>query len=89
MLVMVILVRLVVPDLPSWLATEMAKVEFQRREASRSMHTPSQVIINKLDSISFHDYLIQLMFEGYSYIKKYRDYVDEFRCKILVKIRTL
>ncbi|XP_077295391.1 anoctamin 8 white walker [Arctopsyche grandis] len=43
MLVMVILVRLLIPDLPSWLATEMAKVEFQRREASRNTHTPSQI----------------------------------------------
>lgn len=43
MLIMVILVRLLIPDLPSWLATEMAKVEFQRREATQTTYTPSQV----------------------------------------------
>lgn len=40
---MVILVKLAIPEMPAWLATEMAKVEFQRREASRNTHTPLQV----------------------------------------------
>lgn len=37
------LITCIIPELPSWLATEMAKIEWARREASRvtSTATPS------------------------------------------------
>ncbi|CAH0714916.1 unnamed protein product, partial [Brenthis ino] len=39
-LVLVLCLRLAIPEIPAWLATEMAKVEFQRREAIKNAHAP-------------------------------------------------
>ncbi|XP_026316071.1 anoctamin-8-like [Hyposmocoma kahamanoa] len=39
-LITVLALRIAIPEIPSWLATEMAKVEFQRREAIKSAHAP-------------------------------------------------
>ncbi|XP_037302884.1 anoctamin-8-like, partial [Manduca sexta] len=39
-LVVVLALRLAIPEIPAWLATEMAKVEFQRREAIKNAHAP-------------------------------------------------
>ncbi|XP_041972095.1 anoctamin-8-like isoform X2 [Aricia agestis] len=39
-LVIVLALRLAIPEIPAWLATEMAKVEFQRREAIKNAHAP-------------------------------------------------
>ncbi|XP_045519349.1 anoctamin-8-like isoform X2 [Pieris brassicae] len=39
-LVTVLALRVAIPEIPAWLATEMAKVEFQRREAINSAHAP-------------------------------------------------
>nr|XP_032521785.1 anoctamin-8 isoform X2 [Danaus plexippus plexippus] len=39
-LVIVLCLRLAIPEIPGWLATEMAKVEFQRREAIKNAHAP-------------------------------------------------
>lgn len=39
-LVVVVALRLAIPEIPAWLATERAKVEFQRREAIRNAHAP-------------------------------------------------
>ena len=44
MLLVRLIVKVAIPDLPGWVATEMAKVEFARREAMRkftSTNTPS------------------------------------------------
>jgi len=35
-----------IPDLPTWVATEMAKVEFARREAVRRSSAPSTVDVS-------------------------------------------
>ena len=37
MLILRLLVTCAIPDLPEWVATEMAKVEFARREAVRRL----------------------------------------------------
>lgn len=45
MLILRLLITCAIPDLPDWVATEMAKVEFARREAVRrlsSTTTPLQ-----------------------------------------------
>ncbi|XP_069356058.1 anoctamin-10-like isoform X3 [Maniola hyperantus] len=39
-LVIVLCLRIAIPEIPAWLATEMAKVEFQRREAIKNAHAP-------------------------------------------------
>ncbi|CAH2058545.1 unnamed protein product, partial [Iphiclides podalirius] len=39
-LVIVFALRIAIPEIPGWLATEMAKVEFQRREAIKNAHAP-------------------------------------------------
>ncbi|XP_053620466.1 anoctamin-8-like isoform X2 [Plodia interpunctella] len=39
-LVIIIALRIAIPEIPGWLATEMAKVEFQRREAIKNSHAP-------------------------------------------------
>ncbi|KAL0810980.1 hypothetical protein ABMA28_010272 [Loxostege sticticalis] len=39
-LVTVLALRMAIPEIPAWLATEMAKVEFQRREAIKNAHAP-------------------------------------------------
>lgn len=39
-LVTVLALRIAIPEIPTWLATEMAKVEFQRREAIKNAHAP-------------------------------------------------
>ncbi|CAB3226043.1 unnamed protein product [Arctia plantaginis] len=39
-LVIVLALRIAIPEIPTWLATEMAKVEFQRREAIKNAHAP-------------------------------------------------
>ncbi|KAF9795971.1 hypothetical protein SFRURICE_010068 [Spodoptera frugiperda] len=39
-LVIVLALRIAIPEIPAWLATEMAKVEFQRREAIKNAHAP-------------------------------------------------
>ncbi|XP_045506984.1 anoctamin-8-like [Colias croceus] len=39
-LVTVLALRMAIPEIPAWLATEMAKVEFQRREAINAAHAP-------------------------------------------------
>ncbi|XP_049881261.1 anoctamin-8-like isoform X1 [Pectinophora gossypiella] len=39
-LVIVLALRIAIPSIPGWLATEMAKVEFQRREAIKNAHAP-------------------------------------------------
>ncbi|CAK1547788.1 unnamed protein product [Leptosia nina] len=39
-LVTVLALRIAIPEIPGWLATEMAKVEFQRREAINAAHAP-------------------------------------------------
>ncbi|CAG4995127.1 unnamed protein product [Parnassius apollo] len=39
-LVIVLALRIAIPEIPGWLATEMAKVEFQRREAIKNAHAP-------------------------------------------------
>ncbi|XP_063393949.1 anoctamin-8 isoform X3 [Cydia fagiglandana] len=39
-LMIVLALRLAIPEIPGWLATEMAKVEFQRREAIKNAHAP-------------------------------------------------
>ncbi|XP_028171924.1 anoctamin-8-like [Ostrinia furnacalis] len=39
-LVVVLALRMAIPEIPAWLATEMAKVEFQRREAIKNAHAP-------------------------------------------------
>ncbi|CAH0403409.1 unnamed protein product [Chilo suppressalis] len=39
-LVTVLALRMAIPEIPGWLATEMAKVEFQRREAIKNAHAP-------------------------------------------------
>ncbi|KAM3958420.1 anoctamin 8 white walker [Aphomia sociella] len=39
-LIVVIALRVAIPEIPGWLATEMAKVEFQRREAIKNAHAP-------------------------------------------------
>lgn len=42
MLVIRFIITCAIPDIPGWLATEMAKIEWARREASRiSNATPS------------------------------------------------
>jgi anoctamin-8 len=44
MLLVRLIVKVAIPDLPDWVATEMAKVEFARREAMRKFScttTPS------------------------------------------------
>lgn len=37
MLVLRFLISCIIPDVPEWVATEMAKVEFARREACRRL----------------------------------------------------
>ncbi|XP_059056299.1 anoctamin-8-like isoform X1 [Achroia grisella] len=39
-LIVVLALRIAIPEIPGWLATEMAKVEFQRREAIKNAHAP-------------------------------------------------
>lgn len=39
MLCITFIITCVIPDIPSWLATEMAKIEWARREASRLSNT--------------------------------------------------
>ncbi|KAJ0171896.1 hypothetical protein K1T71_012659 [Dendrolimus kikuchii] len=39
-LMIVLALRIAIPEIPAWLATEMAKVEFQRREAIKNAHAP-------------------------------------------------
>ncbi|CAH0598318.1 unnamed protein product [Chrysodeixis includens] len=39
-LIVVLALRIAIPEIPGWLATEMAKVEFQRREAIKNSHAP-------------------------------------------------
>ncbi|XP_063897375.1 anoctamin-8 isoform X2 [Helicoverpa armigera] len=39
-LVIVLALRIAIPEIPAWLATEMAKVEFQRREAIKNAQAP-------------------------------------------------
>ncbi|XP_050683452.1 anoctamin-8 isoform X2 [Leptidea sinapis] len=39
-LISVVALRMAIPEIPAWLATEMAKVEFQRREAINAAHAP-------------------------------------------------
>ncbi|KAG6459264.1 hypothetical protein O3G_MSEX011282 [Manduca sexta] len=46
-LVVVLALRLAIPEIPAWLATEMAKVEFQRREAIKNAHAPLMVSIHQ------------------------------------------
>lgn len=41
MLVIRFIITCAIPDIPGWLATEMAKIEWARREASRSTNTTS------------------------------------------------
>lgn len=42
-LIVVLALRIAIPEIPAWLATEMAKVEFQRREAIKNSHAPLMV----------------------------------------------
>ncbi|XP_060807680.1 anoctamin-8 isoform X2 [Amyelois transitella] len=39
-LVILLALRIAIPEIPGWLATEMAKVEFQRREAIKNSNAP-------------------------------------------------
>lgn len=50
MLIIRFIITCAIPDIPGWLAAEMAKIEFARREASRTKNaTPSpEEITSKL-----------------------------------------
>lgn len=41
MLLLRLIVKVAIPDIPEWVATEMAKVEFARREAMRKFSSSS------------------------------------------------
>ncbi|GBP16846.1 Anoctamin-8 [Eumeta japonica] len=51
-LVIALALRLAIPEIPTWLATEMAKVEFQRREAIKNAHAPLMSECASQDDIS-------------------------------------
>ncbi|KAG7296578.1 hypothetical protein JYU34_020372 [Plutella xylostella] len=51
-LVSVLALRLAIPEIPSWLETEMAKVEFQRREAIKNSHAPLLSECTSQDDVS-------------------------------------
>ena len=75
-LVIVLCLRIAIPEIPGWLATEMAKVEFQRREAIKNAHAPLLV------SVSFNfvkDFFVYL----YIYLSSFPFFLFIAYCKLL------
>lgn len=41
----------IIPDIPSWLATEMAKIEWRRREAEKSLQVFKLTPMTSLETV--------------------------------------